>query len=69
MTLKEFSPGGDPEFSLVLPPGATLDEVLRELKVPSHWELVLLRNGRVATAASPLNSGDRVDLMLAVAGG
>ncbi|HEX2192892.1 MAG TPA: sulfur carrier protein ThiS [Acidimicrobiales bacterium] len=60
---------GDP---VELPPGATVDDLLRELGLGGRWVLVE-RNGepvnRRELATTVLAEGDRLELVRAVAGG
>lgn len=58
-----------PEFELELPNGATLEELIRTLKIPDAEIWVVSLNGRSASTSAYLSDGDAVSVFPPVGGG
>ena len=70
-TLRTYLPagtGGD-HVVLDLPEGATVDQVIHSLRIPSELERLTVVNGRDAAPDQPLSEGDVLSLFPPLAGG
>ena len=67
--LDQYAPGDEPKFSLELPDGTTVGEVLRKLGVPLEQAAVLTLGDEAVDLAQTLKEGDRVTVIPPVAGG
>ena len=67
--LDQYAPGDDPRFSLDVPDGATVGDVLRKLGVPTEQAAVLTLGDEAVDIAQQLQEGDRVTVIPPVAGG
>jgi molybdopterin synthase sulfur carrier subunit len=67
--LDQYAPGDDPRFSLDLPDGATVGDVLRKLGVPGEQAAVLTLDDEAVDFSRQLKEGDRVTVIPPVAGG
>ena len=56
-------------LTLELPEGATVADLLRELQAPERLEVLIAINDEQADEATPLQDGDEVELIPAIAGG
>jgi molybdopterin converting factor small subunit len=54
---------------LDLPEGATVDQVVHSLRIPSELERLTVVNGRDAAPDQPLSEGDVLSLFPPLAGG
>jgi molybdopterin converting factor small subunit len=67
--LQQYSPCDQNAFSVRLPVGASLDELLKRLKIPPTAQRIALVNGRRAGDEALLSPGDTVVLMSPMEGG
>ena len=67
--LDQYAPGDEPKFSLELPDGATISDVLRKLGLPTEQAAVLTLGDEAVDLAQMLKEGDRVTVIPPVAGG
>lgn len=67
--LDQYAPGDDAKFSLDLPDGATISDLLRKLGVPAEQAAVLTLGDEAVDLAQSLKEGDRVTVIPPVAGG
>ncbi len=67
--LQDYAPGRRSRFELELPEGATVADLLAELRVPSRVEVVLLVNGRRAEPGTAVSAGDEITLFPPMEGG
>lgn len=67
--LDQYAPGDEPKFSLEIPDGATVGDLLRKLGVPSEQAAVLTLGDEAVDIAHTLQEGDRVTVIPPVAGG
>ena len=67
--LEQYSPDGQAVFEYTLPDGATVQTLVRQLKVPEEMAGVIVINGRSSDFDNPLQDGDRVILIPPLAGG
>ena len=67
--LDQYAPGDDAKFSLEVPDGATIAEVLRKLHVPLEQAAVLTLGDEAVDMTQQLKEGDRVTVIPPVAGG
>ena len=56
-------------YSLEVPSGARVEEVLAQVPVPADESRVVLLNGRVCSAGQVLEEGDTITIFPALAGG
>jgi molybdopterin synthase sulfur carrier subunit len=70
-TLRTYLPAGTTGDSIVLdlPEGATVDQVVHSLRIPSELERLTVVNGRDAAPDQPLSEGDVLSLFPPLAGG
>ena len=70
-TLAAFLPAGSSRDTVVLdlPPGATVGDVLRQLRIPQHVECLRFVNGRDAPHEYRLSEGDVVTVCPPLVGG
>ena len=70
-TFREFLPPGSNTFSFtkVLEEETTVEEVVRELKLPEHTPKIIIVNGVHADAGRVLRDGDILSLFPPVGGG
>lgn len=70
-TLRAYLPPGTAGDHVVLdlPEGATVDQVVHSLRIPSELERLTVVNGRDAVADQPLSEGDVLSLFPPLAGG
>jgi len=70
-TLRTYLPVGTAGDSIVLdlPEGATVDQVVHSLRIPSELERLTVVNGRDAAPDQPLSEGDVLSLFPPLAGG
>jgi molybdopterin synthase sulfur carrier subunit len=67
--LDQYAPDDDAKFSLDLPDGATISDLLRKLGVPLEQAAVLTLGDEAVDMAQTLKEGDRVTVIPPVAGG
>jgi len=67
--LEQYSPDGQAVFEYTLPDGATVQTLVRQLKVPEEMAGVIVINGRSADFDNPLQDGDKVIFIPPLAGG
>ncbi|HEY7654171.1 MAG TPA: MoaD/ThiS family protein [Methylomirabilota bacterium] len=70
-TLRTYLPAGTAGDNIVLdvPEGATVDQVVHSLRIPSELERLTVVNGRDAAPDQPLSEGDVLSLFPPLAGG
>jgi molybdopterin converting factor small subunit len=70
-TLRAYLPAGTAGDHVVLdvPSGATVDQVVHSLRIPSELERLTVVNGRDAAPDQPLSEGDVLSLFPPLAGG
>jgi molybdopterin synthase sulfur carrier subunit len=70
-TLRTYLPVGTAGDNIVLdvPEGATVDQVVHSLRIPSELERLTVVNGRDAAPDQPLFEGDVLSLFPPLAGG
>ena len=70
-TLRTYLPVGTAGDNIVLdvPEGATVDQVVHSLRIPSELERLTVVNGRDAVPDQPLSEGDVLSLFPPLAGG
>jgi sulfur-carrier protein len=70
-TLRTYLPVGTAGDNIVLdvPEGATVDQVVHSLRIPSELERLTVVNGRDAAPDQPLSEGDVLSLFPPLAGG
>ena len=70
-TLRAYLPAGAAGDAVVLdlPEGATVDQVVHSLRIPSELERLTVVNGRDAAPDQPLREGDVLSLFPPLAGG
>lgn len=70
-TLRAYLPAGTAGDSVVLdvPDGATVDQVVHSLRIPSKLDRLTVVNGRDAAPDQPLAEGDVLSLFPPLAGG
>ncbi len=70
-TLRTYLPVGTAGDNVVLdvPEGATVDQVVHSLRIPSELERLTVVNGRDAAPDQPLSEGDVLSLFPPLAGG
>ncbi|HET7875602.1 MAG TPA: MoaD/ThiS family protein [Methylomirabilota bacterium] len=70
-TLGRYLPPGTrgDSATLELPAGATVEHVIRELRIPPELECLTVVNGRDAAPAQPLAEGDVVSMFPPLMGG
>jgi len=67
--LRAYAPGRRFVFSVQLPRGAAVDDLLEALEVPSTLARTMLLNGRRIDEKALLSPGDEVVLMSPIEGG
>ncbi|MCH7999330.1 MAG: MoaD/ThiS family protein [Chloroflexi bacterium] len=67
--LEQYSPDGQAVFEYTLLDGATVQTLVRQLKVPEEMAGVIVINGRSADFDNPLQDGDKVIFIPPLAGG
>jgi molybdopterin converting factor small subunit len=67
--LREYVPGGESPWAGEFPEGATVADILAELKVPEGKPRILLVNGRHVQPGQALKEGDLLAVFPPVAGG
>jgi molybdopterin converting factor small subunit len=67
--LRDYAPGHQSQFGLVLAEGARVADVLAALRLPPEVQAVLLVNGRRAEAGTHLAEDDEVTLFPPMEGG
>ncbi|MGC8604175.1 MAG: MoaD/ThiS family protein [Desulfomonilaceae bacterium] len=70
-SLTKFVPGsvaGDP-IHVEMPPGVTVNDVLKEMGIPEGISLILLINGRSGTKTQTIHDNDRLAVFPTIAGG
>ncbi len=67
--LEQYSPDGESVFKYTVPDGATVQTLVRELKVPDEMAAIIVLNEKSADFSDPLSDGDRVTLIPPLAGG
>ncbi|MEO8458532.1 MAG: MoaD/ThiS family protein [Chloroflexota bacterium] len=65
----QYAPGDDAKFSLEVPDGATVSDILRKLGVPMEQAAVLTLGDEAVQGEQQLKEGDRVTVIPPVAGG
>ena len=66
--LKGYAPGDQPNFSLRLEPGATLEDIFRMLAIPEGHHVALI-NGRRSSPDASVADGDTLVLLPPISGG
>ncbi len=69
VTMRKYTAHLDTEGDLEIPEGTTVDAVLKQLKVPSESEKLIIVNGRHQTNDYVLQPGDDLVFFPPVAGG
>ncbi len=67
--LSQYSPAGEEKFTINLPPGATIAQLLKEIHFPEDLEKMILVNGHQAKPSTLLSEGDDVFVFAPAAGG
>lgn len=67
--LARFSPTKQEKFRLELPGGATVSQLLAEVKIPADLEKVVLVNGHHGNGSARLADGDEVSIFIPETGG
>jgi molybdopterin converting factor small subunit len=67
--LARFSPTSQEKFKLELSGGATVSQLLEDIKFPADLEKVILVNGRHGNGFTRLTDGDEVFVFVPTAGG
>ncbi|MGQ9630401.1 MAG: MoaD/ThiS family protein [bacterium] len=69
--LRKYLPGGSSGKSTTLevPPGTTLKDIIRQLKIPEDMPRIIMLNGNQAPLDKELKDGDVVSLFPPIAGG
>ncbi len=67
--LAQYSPNRKDNFSVQLPMGASLKELVNLLKIPDHQVMLIIKNGLRAREEDFLKHGDEVILLPIVGGG
>jgi molybdopterin converting factor small subunit len=69
--LADYGPvrAGEDETRVALPAGATVDDLLRRLRIPAELPRLLLVNGQEVQPAAPLRAGDVVSVLPPLVGG
>ncbi len=67
--LAQYSPNQKDNFSIQLPQGTSLKELVDLLKVPDHQVMLIIKNGLRATEEDFLKHGDEIILLPIVGGG
>jgi sulfur carrier protein ThiS len=65
----QYAPGDEAKFSLEVPDGATVADILRKLSVPMEQAAVLTLGDEAVQTTQTLKEGDRVTIIPPVAGG
>lgn len=70
-SLRKYAPSGTAgsTFEVELPDGATLEDLMRTLNIPSDEARIAFVNGLIREPDHPLKSGDEVGLFPPIAGG
>jgi molybdopterin converting factor small subunit len=66
--LMRYAPGGRPQFSLRVEPGATLEDIHRVLAIPEGRHVTLI-NGRRSGPDASVADGDTLVLLPPISGG
>jgi len=67
--LRDYAPGNDNTFSIRLPVGAQLNDLLQRLNIPPTVQRTILVNGRRVDEKATLFTGDEVVMMSPIEGG
>lgn len=67
--LRRYAPTSGPAFSLQLPDGASVDDLLTKLKIPLTEQRTILVNGRRVNEDALVEPDDVVVLMSPIEGG
>lgn len=67
--LEKYSPSQNNKFSMQLPLGIHLKELMEFLKIPAHQIMLIIKNGVKATEDDFLNDGDEIIFLPVVGGG
>ena len=66
---QQYAPQERQEFRLELPPGATVDALLKTLRIPFDQDRVILVNGRQSEPEKMLAPGDMIAIFSPMCGG
>jgi molybdopterin converting factor small subunit len=66
---QQYAPEERREFKLELPAGATIEELLKTLKIPFDLDRILLVNGRQSGPKRMLEPGDTIVIFSPLYGG
>lgn len=67
--LKQYAPGGKGNFALDLASGATVETLVKRLKIPQNVKMIILVNGRRADNGTPLTDADEIRVFPPIEGG
>lgn len=67
--LEKYSPNQKDKFSVHLPDGSRLKELMDFLKIPAHQVMVIIKNGIKAREEDFLNNRDEIIFLPIVGGG
>lgn len=67
--LEKYSPNRKEKFSVQLPDGTCLKELMDSLKIPAHQVMLIIKNGIKAKEEDFLKNGDDIILLPIVGGG
>lgn len=67
--LEKYSPNHKEKFSIQLPPGTLIKELMDHLKIPAHQVMLIIKNGIKAKEDDLLKNGDDVIFLPIVGGG
>ena len=68
-TLKQYAPGNQGNFELILADRATVKTLIERLKIPPTVQKVILINGRLVEDGTRLADGNQVTIFPPIEGG
>ena len=67
--LRKYAPGDENVFTMAVDPEATIDSLLKQLRIPAGVDRVILINGRRGKEERTLADGDTLTLFPPMTGG
>ena len=67
--LRKYSPGSEDAFSMDIPDGSKVKDIISTLKVPDNEARIVIINGKHAVEDATLMANDEVILMTPIEGG
>ncbi|MGB9700550.1 MAG: MoaD/ThiS family protein [Thermodesulfobacteriota bacterium] len=67
--LEKYGPNQKEKFSVQLPPGTQIKELMDYLKIPAHQVMLIIKNGIKAKEDDLLKNGDDIIFLPIVGGG